>query len=64
MMNRPNTMDIVWVGIEGLGMMRMVVGWWWRKRLLGEVLCERWVGDREVGDDESGGRESVEIWFG
>jgi len=29
--------------------------------LLGEVLCERWVGDREVGVDESGGRESVEI---
>jgi hypothetical protein len=22
--------------------------------LLGEVLCERWVGDRRVGDDESG----------
>jgi hypothetical protein len=26
-----------------------------RKVLLGEVLCERWVGDRRVGDDESGG---------
>jgi hypothetical protein len=26
-----------------------------RKLLLGEVLCERWVRDRRVEDDESGG---------